>query len=396
MPRFEPFRGVRYDPGGLALGHVTAPPYDVIDDRQRAELAREPHNAVRIDLPVDENGEDRYDVACRLLHEWRDEGVLVTDEVPTFTVYRMSFTDEAGVRRHTTGVIGALELWPPGAGQILPHEQTTKKAKSDRLDMLRSCRANLSAIWGLSLATGLTDLLPTDAEPDADWTDPDGVQHTVWVSDDADRNGRIAVKILDHPVVIADGHHRYETSLQYRDERRLTDGPGTAADLTMCFVVELVEDELTVQPIHRLVTGLPDGAEPAVLLGDLFDVTPTEPFGPDAVRRLVDAGAMGLVDPTGTFLLRPRAGAFGDDVELDTVRLEQARALLPAHELSYQHGVANVTEAVATGAARAAFLMRPATVPQIQAIAHGGERMPPKTTFFAPKPATGIVFRPLD
>lgn len=396
MPRFEPFRGIRYDPARGSLRDLTAPPYDVIDDRQRAELARELHNAVRIDLPVDENGEDRYDVACRLLHEWRDEGILVADDVPTFTVYRMSFTDEAGVRRHTTGVIGALELWPPGAGQILPHEQTTKKAKSDRLDMLRSCRANLSAIWGLSLGTGLTDLLPTDSDPDADWTDPDGVQHTIWIIRDPDRTGRIAVKVLDHPVVIADGHHRYETSLQYRDERRLTDGPGTAADLTMCFVVELVEDELTVQPIHRLVSGLPDGAEPAVLLGDLFEVTPTDPFGPDAVARLVEAGAMGLVDATGTFLLRPRDDAFGSDAELDTVRLERARSLLPAHELSYQHGVGNVTDAVASGAAQAAFLMRPATVPQIQAVAHGGERMPPKTTFFAPKPATGIVFRPID
>ena len=397
MPRFEPFRGLRYDRERVSLADVTAPPYDVIDERQRAGLAaRSERNAVRIDLPVDEDGEDRYHVACRLLHEWQDEETLVTDDVPTFTVYRMTFTDEAGNVRHTTGVIGALELWPPGAGEILPHEHTTKKAKSDRLDMLRSCRYNLSAIWGLSLAAGLTDLLPTDAEPDEEWTDPDGVTHTVWTSTDADRNGRIAALVLGEPIVIADGHHRYETSLQYRDERRVTDGPGTPADLTMCFVVELVEDELTVQPIHRLVTGLPEGAAPHMLLTEYFDVEPTDPFGPDAVERLVAAGALGLVDDTGTFLLRPKPDAFGDDVELDTVRLEQARGALPAHELSYQHGVANVVEAVREGRAQAAVLMRPATVAQIQAIAHGGERMPPKTTFFAPKPATGIVFRALE
>ena len=394
MPRFEPFAGLRYrDPASLEA--VTAPPYDVIDDRQRAELAAEPHNAVRIDLPVDEDGQDRYQVACRLLHEWQDQGVLVRDDTPTFTVYRMTFTDETGEVRHTTGVIGALELWPPGAGEILPHEHTTTKAKSDRLDMLRSCRANLSAIWGLSLGKGLTDLLPTDHDPDADWTDPDGVRHTVWVVRDAERNGRIAARVLDHPIVIADGHHRYETSLQYRDERRVTDGPGTAADLTMCYVVELVEDELTVQPIHRLVAGLPPGAELPILLGDHFDVSTTEPFGPDAVARLVEQGGLGLVTAEGSFLLRPRPDAFDADVDLDTVRLEVARAGLPAHELSYQHGVANVVDAVAQGDAQAAVLMRPATVAQIQAIAHGGERMPPKTTFFAPKPATGIVFRPL-
>jgi uncharacterized protein (DUF1015 family) len=394
VPRFEPFRGLRYR-DQESLAEVTAPPYDVIDDRQRAALASEPHNAVRIDLPVDEGGEDRYQVACRLLHEWQDEGILVADDEPTFTVHRMTFTDEAGVVRRTTGVIGALELWPPGAGEILPHEHTTKKAKSDRLDMLRSCRANLSAIWGLSLGKGLTDLLPTDAEPDADWTDPDGVQHTVWLVRDPDRNGRIATLVLDHPVVIADGHHRYETSLQYRDERRLVDGPGTAADLTMCYVVELVEDELTVQPIHRLVDGLPPGAALHILLGERFEVSTTDPFGPDAVSRLVADGGLGLVTEEGSFLLKPREGAFGPEVDLDTVRLEQARADLPGHELRYQHGVANVVDAVASGEAQAALLMRPATVAQIQAIAHGGERMPPKTTFFAPKPATGIVFRPL-
>ncbi len=393
VPRFEPFPGLRYR-DDEPLDVVSAPPYDVIDDHQRASLAAlSEHNAVRIDLPVDEHGQDRYEVACRLLHEWQDEGVLVRDPERTFTVYRMTFTDEAGIVRRTTGVIGALELWPPGAGQILPHEQTTKKAKSDRLDMLRSCRANLSAIWGLSLADGLTAMLPTDDVPDHDWVDPDGVQHTVWTISDPVLNGHIATLVLDHPIVIADGHHRYETSLQYRDERRLTDGPGTDADLTMCFVVELVADELTVQPIHRLIDRLPPGAELPLLLGKWFDVATTDPFGSDAVDRLVTAGALGLVTAEGSFTLTPRPEAFDALVELDTVRLEVARAELPTHEIAYQHGVANVVDAVSDGAAQAAVLMRPATVAQIEAIAHGGERMPPKTTFFAPKPATGIVFR---
>lgn len=395
MPRFEAFSGLRYA-SDHDLARVTAPPYDVIDDAQRAELAgRADHNVVRIDLPVDEQGEDRYQVAQRLLKEWTAAGILVADDEPTFTIYRMSFTDEGGRRRHTTGVLGALELWPPGAGQILPHEFTTPKAKSDRLDMLRSCRANLSAIWGLSLAKGLTDLLPTAGEPDHEWTDPDGVTHTVWISSDPERNGRISAAVLDSPIVIADGHHRYETSLQYRDERRLTDGPGTAADLTLCLVVELVEDELTVQPIHRLIAGLPDGFDLPGALASHFVVEPIDPLGPDAVERLVAAGGLGLVTAAGTFLLRPRDDVYGADVDLDTVRLEQALSTLPAHELTYQHGVDNVLTAVAAGRAQAAVLGRPATVAQIQAIAHGGERMPPKTTFFAPKPATGIVFRPL-
>lgn len=395
MPRLSPFHGIRYSPDH-PLVDVTAPPYDVIDDDQRAVLASEALNAVRIDLPIDEDGLNRYEVACRLVHDWQDQGILRTDATPTFTVYRMSFVDEAGVDRQTTGVIGALELWSPGAGQILPHEQTTPKAKSDRLDMLRACRTNLSAIWGLSLASGLTDLLPTTATPDHDWVDPDGVRHTVWVVGDAEQNGRIAAKILSEPIVIADGHHRYETSLQYRDERRVLDGVGTPADETMCYVVELVADELTVQPIHRLVDGVPADEELLVALRQWFDVEPRAPFVGDAVAQLVAAGGLGLATSEAAWTLYPRPDAFAADVELDTVRLEAVLAGLGTTEVRYQHGVANITQAVATGAAQAGFLMRPATIGQIQAIAHGGERMPPKTTFFAPKPATGIVFRALD
>lgn len=393
MPRFEPFRGLRYDTGRHDLAKVSSPPYDVIDPAQRARLAAEPYNAVRIDLPVDEDGENRYKVACRLLHEWQDEGDLVTDDSPTYTIYRMTFTDEAGIERQTTGVIGALELSEAEDGDVLAHEQTTKKAKSDRLDMLRSCQANLSAIWGLSLAKGLTGLLPIDSPSDDDWIDPDGVRHTVWICRDAAVNDAISAAVRDQPVVIADGHHRYATSLAYRDEHRAEHGEGTEADLTLCYVVELVSDELTVQPIHRLVNGIGDiGALPGQLSA-FFDVFETHGFGPDAVERLVAAGSLGLVTKAGSYTLSPRADAFDPSVDLDTVRLQVALSSFAGAEFTYQHGVGNVTDAVATGAADAAFLMRPATVAQIQEIAHGGDRMPPKTTFFAPKPATGIVFR---
>ncbi|MGH9262561.1 MAG: DUF1015 domain-containing protein, partial [Acidimicrobiales bacterium] len=224
MARFQPFRGIRYDLGRLGLDRVISPPYDVIDGAQRAELAgRDPHNAVRIDLPVDEGGRDRYDVARSLLAGWRDQGVLVTDDRPSFTIYRMAYVDDAGVARHTTGVIGALELSPPGT-DILPHELTTPKARSDRLDLLRSSRANLSAIWGLSLAKGLTDLLPVDVEPTAVVDDGEGVVHTVWVVDEPEACAAIAEAVAAQPVVNADGHHRYETSLTYRREREAADG----------------------------------------------------------------------------------------------------------------------------------------------------------------------------
>ena len=395
MARFQPFPAIRYDLGRVELDRVISPPYDVIDDEQRAELAqRDPHNAVRIDLPIDEGGRDRYEVARSLLAGWRDQGVLVTDDRPTFTVYRMSYVDDAGVARRTTGVIGALELSPPGT-DILPHEHTTPKAKSDRLDMLRSCRANTSAIWGLSLAKGLTDLLPVDAEPTAAVDDGEGVAHTVWVVDDPRACAAIAEAVASHPVVIADGHHRYETSLAYRREREQSDGTAGEAASTLAYVVELVEDELTVRGIHRLVDGLPSGLDPIVALGPWFEPLGPPPAGVALTAAMIDAGALAAVTPAGEVLLRPRPDALADVRDLDSARLDVALAALPGHRLRFQHGVDNVRAAIAGGDAQLGIVLRPATVAQIEATAHGGERMPPKTTFFHPKAKTGLVFRDL-
>ena len=396
VARFEPFRALRYDLSRVDLPQVVSPPYDVIDDTLRADLAaRDPHNAVRIDLPVDEGGQDRYEVARRLLGDWIAEGVLATDDRPAFTVYRMGYVDDAGRARHTTGVIGALELTPPGT-DILPHEHTTPKAKSDRLDMLRSCRANLSAIWGLSLAKGLTDLLPVDLPPLADFTDEAGVRHTVWVVDDPTACAAISSAVAAQPVVIADGHHRFETSLAYRGEREQSEGdPGPAA-LTLAYVVELVEDELTVRAIHRLLTGLPDGFDLVAALVPWFEPIGTPPGDVPVITAMDQAGALCLVLPGQEVLLRPRPEALADARDLDSARLDVAVSALPEHTLSFQHGVDNVRAAVASGQAQAGVLLRPASIAQIDATAHGGERMPPKTTFFHPKPKTGLVFRQLD
>ena len=395
MATFQPFPGIRYALDAVDLARVISPPYDVIDATQRAELAaRDPHNAVLIDLPADEGERSRYDVARDLLAGWQAEGVLVTDGAPAFTVHRMSYVDDAGVPQHTTGVIGALELSPPGT-DILPHEHTTPKAKSDRLDMLRHCRANTSAIWGLSLAKGLTDLLPVDTEPTAVVDAGDDVVHTLWVVADPDLCTAIAEAVGAHPVVIADGHHRYETSLAYRAEREAADGDAGAAVATLAYVVELVEDELTVRAIHRLVDGLPEGLDLVAALEPWFEPIGAPPTGVPVTQAMRDAGALCAVTPEGDVLLRPRPDALADTRDLDSARLDVALADLPDHTLRFQHGVDNVRAAVADGDAQLGVLLRPATVAQIEDTAHGGERMPPKTTFFHPKPPTGLVFRPL-
>jgi uncharacterized protein (DUF1015 family) len=409
VPRFDPFPGLRYGPTH-DLADVTAPPYDVIGPAERdALLARHPDNVVGIDLPVataasagtgstEADGaasNDPYEQAAATFARWQADDVLQRDP-PSFYLYRMDGLDEAGRPRHTTGVIGALELSRPGEGGILPHERTTKKARSDRLDLQRATRANLSAVWGLSPATGLSQLLTVDEPPLATWTDGDGVAHSLWVVDDDERQRAIADAVASAPAVIADGHHRYETALAYRDEVRATNGDTAGPhDFVMCLVVELTEDELDVAPIHRLVRGLPDGFDLDAALEPFFARQPLELDG-SVVPTLVERGALGLVTADEVAALVPRPDAFNGVRDLDTVRLDHVLATFPEHSLVFQHGVANVVDQVRAGEAQAGVLLRPATVAQIVAIADGGERMPPKTTFFSPKPRTGAVFRSLD
>ena len=394
MPRFDAFRGVRYDPERVALADVCSPPYDVIDGPTRALLAaRHPANAVGVDLPGPAEG--AYAAAAERLAGWLADGTLRRDQ-PSLYVYRMTHADGDGGERRTTGVIGALELSAPGEGGILPHEHTTPKAKSDRLQLLRATRANLSAVWALSPAPGLTELLEPDADPVGAWS-VDGIDHRLWRITDPGRLAAITACVGREPVVIADGHHRYETSLAYRDEQRAL-GPDGApgAEAVLAYVVELVDDELEVRPIHRLVASLPGDLDLVDALGRWFDLTPVEPddavVDPDAPTR----DAVGLVTPTGAWQLAPKTEHEPTSRGLDSVRVDRALADAGVDDVVFEHDPRKVVDEVRASRAGAGFLLRAATVDQIVEIAHGGERMPPKTTFFSPKPCTGAVFRLLD
>jgi len=400
---------VRYDVERVDLADVTVPPYDVIDaDARQALAARHPASAVVIDLPVGaqdattaagaaSDDDAVYLEANATLQRWLAEGVLQREDVPAFYIYRMSFTDPDGHPRHTTGVFGALELSRPPEGHILPHEFTTPKAKSDRLNLTRATHANLSAVWGLSATPGLTALLEVDDAPVATWSDEAGVEHTLWVVVDPDRLAAISALADASPVVIADGHHRYETALTYRDEQRQAGDRSTpGAEAVLLYLVELADDELTVLPIHRLISGLPAEVDLVAALEPFFEISPAGAIGPDIAARMDAAGALTLVLPDAAWFLVPRPEAMVGGRDLDTSRLDVALAALPAHDLVFQHGVDHVVDRVAAGEAQAGVLLRPATVAQIIDIAHGGERMPPKTTFFHPKPRTGVVFRLLD
>ncbi len=418
MARFEPFAGIRYDTDRVALADVTAPPYDVVDTEARAGLARRsPHNVVLVDCPVagppatgggdgdagggddepDGHAGDPYEQAGARFAAWRRDGVLRRDPEPSLYLYRMAYVDARGRPGATLGVLGALELMAPGRGDVLPHEHTTPKARSDRLRLLRATAANLSPVWGLSLATGLTERLVAPGAAIGQWSDDDGVDHTLWRLHEPAVVADVAAAVSSAPVVIADGHHRYETSLAYRDERRAeaASAPGDY-DLTLAFVVELTEEQVVVGPIHRLLGALPDGFDPLGALAPFFDVGEAEPPATAALAaRLADDGALALVLPGATWPLHPRAEAFGEAADLDSSRLDVALSGFPAHELTFQHGVDHVRRAVEAGRAQAGVLLRPPTVGQIAELARARERMPPKTTFFWPKVRTGLVFRTL-
>src|SRR5262249_29406515 len=202
------------------------------------------------------------------------------------------------------------------------------------------------AVGGVSAATGVSLVLAADEPPLATWTDGDGVAHSLWLVDDDERQRAIADAVASAPVVIADGHHRYETALAYRDEVRATNGDTAGPhDFVMCLVVELTEAELDVAPIHRLVRGLPDGVDTDAALEPYFTREPLELDG-SVVPPLVERGALGLVTADGVTALVPRPDAFTGVHDLDTVRLDHVLATFPEHSLVFQHGVANVVDQV--------------------------------------------------
>ena len=394
VPIFDAFRALRYaSTGSTDLGAVTSPPYDVFGPAERAVLARESRNIVHIDYPVDADGPGRYARAASTLQEWLATGVLVEDDTASLSIYRMTFTDGAGRTRHTVGVVGALEVVDEGADGVLPHEQTTPKAKTDRLDLTRATRANLSPVWGLSLARGLSSLLDERGHETGRVMDSDGVLHVVERVNDPDRIAAITTLVSSEPVLIADGHHRYAVSRTYRDEARAGGGPG-GAGTTMALVQELEKDQLAIAAIHRLYDERAEQLLP--LLSRFYEATHHGPAEPGLVAEMERRGTLALLDSDCRVTwLKPRGDAFDGVRNIDSVRLETALADL-AMKVRYQHGSSEVVAALERGEAQSAILIRPVPIAEIEVTARTGALMPPKSTFFTPKPRTGLVLRRLD
>jgi uncharacterized protein (DUF1015 family) len=413
MATIEPFRALHYDldrVGGLQP--VVAPPYDVIDAEQRADLlSRSPHNVVEIDLPQADG--DPYAHAALVFEQWQGEGTLVRDDEPALWALEQEYTGPDGQRRTRHGFFARVKVEDYGPGRIRPHERTHPGPKEDRLRLTRATRANLSPIFSLyddpdAAAWGA---IAPHLEPPA-WsevTDEDGTVHRLWRIADPETHAAVRDALAPAELLIADGHHRYETARVYHEE-------GGAGHVLMCLVA-LQDPGLTVFPTHRLLTRLDDEHREALrdtLQAD-FEVTPVdagalEPTGDGPVR-------LGYLDahhrrPLMLTLRDPAivAAALPDKPEpyreLDTAVLE-ALVLHGAlgmteddishlNGLDYARDYDQARERVESGAAQAAFFMRATPVAQVRDVAATGESMPPKSTYFFPKVLTGMVFNPLD
>ncbi|HEV2769856.1 MAG TPA: DUF1015 domain-containing protein [Solirubrobacteraceae bacterium] len=431
MAWVEPLRALHYDEAVAGPPQVlVSPPYDVIDDAQRAELAaRSPFNAVHVDLPVDPDGDDPYAHAARLLGQWRAQGVLTRDPGAALWALRQDYTTPNGAPMRREGFFARVRVEPYGAGRIRPHERTHPAAKEDRLRLTRATQVNLSPIFALfSDATGVARqaLAPAyEAGPQATVTDEQGTVHQLFRLGDPATITVVTEALRPAELLIADGHHRYETARVYAQEM---DAAASGRDIErpeegghhwvlMCLVA-LEDPGLTVFPTHRLVRGTTaeqQEALAAALRRDfdleevaLEEVAPPPGDGPltfgyldSHFRRAFHAT---LKDP------RTVDHALGDQPEayrrLDTAVLEtlllsgplelSEEAIAHLERLGYARDTDEARDLVLRGDYDIGFFLRPAPVQQVRDVAAAGATMPPKSTFFFPKIPTGLLFNPLS
>ncbi|MDX6663942.1 MAG: hypothetical protein QOG68_148 [Solirubrobacteraceae bacterium] len=417
MADVQPLRALHYDQAVAGpIQSLVAPPYDVIDPAQRAELAaRSPHNAVLVDLP---EGDDPYATAAALLAGWQAEGAVVRDATPALWALTQDYTGPDGTTKTRRGFFARVRVEEYGPGRIRPHERTHPGPKEDRLRLTRATQANMSPIFSLFSDPGgraWAALEPfTREQPWGEATDDDGTHNRLWRIEDPTAIAAVQDATRDAELLIADGHHRYETARVYADE---IGGEGEHRYVLMNLVA--MEDEgLTVFPTHRLVRDTTPATQEALAsarrehfdveeLGSLEELPPAQGDGPLQ---------LGYLD---AFFKRPfrltlKDQAIADSVlaefpepyrRLDTAVLEALLLKGPLgltdDDIDHQHGLTysrTDDEAIAMvtgGKADLAFFLRPNPVSQVQEIAATGVNMPPKSTYFFPKVPTGLLFNPL-
>lgn len=432
MPTIRPFRALRYEPDTVGdLSGVMSPPYDVILPAQREKLlARHPRNVVRLDLPVEEVGDepdDRYRRAARTFAAWRSDGTFHKERRSSIYVYEQTCRVPGGdVERIQRGFFGRLRLeaFGPGSG-VLPHERTLSAAREDRYKLIRATGANFSPVIGLydDESGRSAELLGSwiERQAEVDVRDDDGTRHRLWVvPDEEDFVGELCALAGAHPITIADGHHRYETALRYRDERRMTRScdEDPAFDYLLMVFLE-THQPLTVLPTHRVVRGLGEAGVGALgdRIGDLFDIWAADRSDLEQAFSLPafatgGGGRFGFWTRSGGALLEARRTAFEPflppggaalrrlDVTLLGVALDRLAGIdaeaTAAGRVAYTKSVPEALDWVDDGldGADVAFLLEPTPVPEITAVAVDGDVMPQKSTYFYPKALSGLVINP--
>lgn len=434
MPEIQAFRGLRYDLGHVgSLADVVAPPYDVIGPQLQDQLYKQhPANVIRLILNRDEPGDDdknnRYTRAAQFLRNWRNEGVLFSESQPAIYVYHQVF-DSNGQTFTRRGFMARTRLERFGEGKIFPHEETMAGPKQDRLLLTRACKTNLSQIFGLfpDPANQVQDLLEQAVAGVAplEAVDHLGVTHRMWPVTDVSTVSAVAGLMGPKPIFIADGHHRYETACNYRDELVAAQGPLAAhhpANFVLMMSIGMSDPGLLVLPTHRLFRG-PEGLTALQLKAKLGDCFATKPAGTgsqaahpvwDEIETEDNQATLGLytqADKTWTLAtITPVGRAKMAEVAEEHSRDWQQLGVSILHRLlvdnllggaqwpkpRYVHLVEEVVENLDTGEFPLAALVMPATVDHIRQISEHGERMPAKSTYFYPKLLSGLVLNPLE
>jgi len=440
MPKISAFRGIRYNLAQVgSLSNVVAPPYDVVDAALQAQLyAASPYNFIRLELtkpePGDTDPEAVYKRAATLFRQWCRDGVMQTEPDPAIYVYHQIF-DHSGLTYTRRGFMARIELVRFGEGNIYPHEQTHAKAKDDRLRLTRACVANMSQIFGLypDPVNEAQNVLEAAVAGTAgmECIDHLGVMHRLWPVTNQTIIQKVASLVQDKPMFVADGHHRYETACNYRDELAAAAGGTLPSDhparsvLSMCMSMD--DPGLIVLPTHRLFAGASEMTAPelAAKLGDCFDCEPMG-TGPERaaevwqqIAELDDQGAFGLYtakDQTWTLVTANEQSQVrmkeiaGDQSEewrglgvaiLHYLIIEELLGQRELPKPTYVHLVEEVVQGLhgkleGNQHYPLAALVMPATVDDIRAVSLHNERMPAKSTYFYPKLLSGLVVNPLN
>ncbi len=436
MATILPFKGLRYNPEKIKdISKVITPPYDVISEKERDEYYElHPDNIIRLilskDLPGDDQSNNKYSRSAEFFDTWRKEEILKEEIEPAIYIYAQEFTlsDKKYIRR---GFISLVKLEDFQTGEIYPHEHTLAKPKEDRMNLMKACNANLSQVFTFFEDEGSKTsnflLKASEGDPDTDFTDIYGVKNSLWAIKDKSVIEELILQMKNRALFIADGHHRYETALFYRDfikdtEKGQNCNEDSPADYIMMMCVSMEDPGLVILPTHRLARNVKE-LDPEKIknsLNEIFDIsdlgsdcnaeTLTQKLSKDAHKHKI---AMYFGENDKRFyiltlrdekLLDPiLTGEYSEWKSIDTGILHgvifdrvlgiQAKNISKSESVKYIQGIEDSVTKVNDGEYQIAFFLNPTKIGQIKDIATKRHKMPPKATYFYPKLMTGMVVR---